>query len=86
MEKMIECASCGASFEASLVRCPYCGTSDAEAAEKEYMDQLEDVRQEVEEDLKEADKAVSGSISKVVISFGIVVVAFLLLVFVKIIL
>lgn len=49
MSKMIKCVSCGADYEAKLVRCPYCGTAPLAAEEDEYMDKLEDVRRDLEE-------------------------------------
>ena len=38
--KIVNCETCGAEFDASLVRCPYCGTAYEPAAEDEYMDKL----------------------------------------------
>ncbi len=55
MNKMISCPSCGAQFEDTLAKCPYCGTMYYPAAEKEYMDQMEDLREDVGE-LKELPK------------------------------
>ena len=49
MNKKISCPSCGAQFEDTLARCPYCGTMYYPAAEKEYMDQMEDLREGVGE-------------------------------------
>lgn len=43
------CRSCGAAFAAELPACPYCGTMNLPAAEKEYMNRLEDVRSDLEE-------------------------------------
>ena len=42
MEKMVICKSCGAEFDVSLVRCPYCGTANAPAEEEEPMNPEED--------------------------------------------
>ena len=55
MNKKISCPSCGAQFEDTLARCPYCGTMYYPAAEKEYMSQMEDLREDVGE-LKELPK------------------------------
>ena len=49
MNKQITCPSCGAQFEDTLPKCPYCGTMYYPAAEKEYMDQMEDLREDVGE-------------------------------------
>ncbi len=54
---MIACRSCGAQFDAALVRCPYCGTAYAPAEENEYMGQLEDIRTDLESADIEGHKA-----------------------------
>ena len=41
------CKKCGAEFDVSLVRCPFCGTAYAPAEEAEYMDTLEEVREDL---------------------------------------
>lgn len=46
-KKMIVCATCAGEFDASLVRCPYCGTAYALAEEEEYMEQLDDIRKDL---------------------------------------
>jgi len=55
--KIVNCETCGAEFDASLVRCPYCGTAYEPAAEDEYMDKLEDVREDLSKHTKDADNA-----------------------------
>ena len=47
--KMVICPNCGAEFDVSLVRCPYCDAGYAPAEEEEYMGQLEEIRKEEEE-------------------------------------
>lgn len=37
---MYKCQNCGAEYEASLRTCPYCGTENAELAQKEYQEEL----------------------------------------------
>ncbi len=78
MENMIECASCGAAYPASKVRCPYCGTADDLAAEKEYMEQLKEVKNEMEAHTEDGEKAVSKGIGKTVGVFLIVILLFVL--------
>lgn len=48
---MIHCSSCGAVFDSKMAYCPYCGATNPEAAEDEYMDSLRSVRQNMN-DLK----------------------------------
>ena len=35
--KMVICPNCGAEFDVSLIRCPYCDAGYAPAEEEEYM-------------------------------------------------
>lgn len=50
MEKMkkIICSGCGAEFEDTLPKCPYCDLMNYKGAEKEYLDKLEDVREDLD--------------------------------------
>ena len=83
MEKMsgktIKCESCGGEFDASLVRCPYCGTAYEPAAEEEYMDKLEDVRDDLSDHTKDADNAVGKTFKKILLIAIIVTVIFAVL-------
>ena len=47
--KTVRCRSCGAEYSAAEPNCPYCGTMNLPAAEKAYMNRLEDVRSGLEE-------------------------------------
>lgn len=47
--QQVICRSCGAEYPSELPACPYCGTMNLPAAEKEYMNKLEDVRSDLEE-------------------------------------
>ena len=47
-EKTVICGSCGAEFSSALPNCPYCGRMNLPAAEKDYMDHLEQVRSKME--------------------------------------
>ncbi len=49
MGKQMICASCGASFDDGLAKCPYCGSINISGAEKEYFKTLEGVREELED-------------------------------------
>lgn len=49
MGKMVVCDSCGAEFEENLAKCPYCGSMNVKGAEREYMEKLEDVQEDLEE-------------------------------------
>ena len=48
MKKMIVCESCAAEYDASLVRCPYCGSGYAPAEEEEFMDGQEAIRKDLD--------------------------------------
>lgn len=45
----IRCRSCGAEFDDSLAACPYCGAVNEKGAEKEYMDKLDDIHDDMSE-------------------------------------
>ena len=49
MGKRIICSSCGAEFDNDMAKCPYCGTMNYEGAEKEYLEKLEDVREDLDD-------------------------------------
>ena len=49
MGKTISCANCGGCYDDELPKCPYCGSGNIKGAEKDYMEKLEDVREELEE-------------------------------------
>ena len=55
--KMVICPNCGAEFDVSLVRCPYCDAGYAPAEEEEYMGQLEEIRKDLEGHKNDGDKA-----------------------------
>ena len=80
MEQKIRCKTCGAEYDASLVRCPYCGTASAPAEEKEYMGKLEDVREELHQQTVKGDKRIRKGMSAAVrVILAAVIVAALLL-------
>jgi len=84
--KIVYCETCGGEFDASLVRCPYCGTSYEPAAEEEYMGKLEEVRDELSEHTKDADKATGRSLKKILLGAIIVIAIFVVLCFLVLIL
>lgn len=43
------CPNCGAKIEATEAKCPYCGTIQPLGAEADYMEKLEDIREDTEE-------------------------------------
>ena len=43
------CESCGALLKDSMARCPYCGTLIPGGAEREYMQKLDSIREDMEE-------------------------------------
>ena len=79
MKKMVNCSSCGAEFQAGLVRCPYCGTAYEPAAEEEYMDKLEGVRTELESHKDDAAKSTGKALLKAVVLFLLAVAVILAL-------
>ena len=80
MEKMTVCRTCGAQFEASKVRCPYCGTAYAPAEEEEYMDGLEGIRKDLEEHKEDGSKSLKKGFGKIAVVFILIIVVIVLLV------
>ncbi|MCR5702940.1 MAG: hypothetical protein K6G76_12470 [Lachnospiraceae bacterium] len=80
-KKMVLCENCGAEFDVSLVRCPYCGSGYAPAEEDEYMDKMEDIRTELESHTDDADEKLKKGIGKTLLVgiIMLVVIASLLL-------
>lgn len=52
MGKMIVCPNCGKEYDEDLPKCPSCDSTNLKGAEKEYLKQLENVREDME-DLEE---------------------------------
>lgn len=42
------CRYCGASYDAGELKCPYCGNTNVAAAESAYLDDLEDMRRDLD--------------------------------------
>lgn len=47
--KKIICSGCGAEYDATLPKCPYCDIINYSGAEAEYLNKLDDVREDMEE-------------------------------------
>ena len=80
MKKMVRCESCGAEFDVSLVRCPHCGAAYISAEEDEYMDKLEAVREDLNQQIDKSDKQIKkdmGSIMRTIIIVIIVILFFI---------
>lgn len=84
MEKTVVCKSCGAAFDEEEIRCPYCGSTNIKGAEKEYMEKLKDVREDLEgldlvpaEELQRIVKKQGRRVGRVVIF--VIITAILLL-------
>ena len=48
-KRMITCPSCGAAYEDGLTHCPYCRSVDDYRDESEFMEDLEEIRDKVED-------------------------------------
>lgn len=48
-QRIIQCQSCGAGFDPSEPKCPYCGTMYEPGAEARYMEHLGDIREDMED-------------------------------------
>ena len=65
IKKMVACSTCGAEFDESQVRCPFCGTAYVPAEENEYMEGLDDIRKDLEDHKEDADKSIKSGMNNV---------------------
>lgn len=65
MSDRIICPSCGAEFRSEDVKCPFCGTIYDKAAEAEYMEKLEDVKEDLDGLKDSAQAETKGQFKKV---------------------
>lgn len=81
MTKMIICSSCGGECAEESANCPYCGSTLLTGAEKQYMEQLRDVKEQMEEldaaPIEETKAAIKGQGK--VLKIGIILGGVLLL-------
>lgn len=79
-----ECPSCGASFDEMLAACPYCGSMNVKGAQAEYMNKLENIREDMEDlkavPIEETKKELKKQTRFVLIVLGIIAGLLLLLV------
>lgn len=85
MKKLISCKSCGAKFEQDLPKCPYCGTLNYKGAEKEYLNKLESIKEDLEDlqevpehEIKKEIKKQGGFVGKVLLIVSILMVGLFL--------
>ena len=60
----IICSSCGAEFEDTLPKCPYCGSLNYKGAEAEYLGKLEGVRRDMQQLEQVPEKELKKKIKK----------------------
>lgn len=81
-KQIIDCKFCGAKFDIHLQKCPYCGATNEYGDELEYQEQLDDIKEDLE-DLEDASsdayeeeiKTKSKGAIKVLIVVGILAIA-----------
>lgn len=82
MANKIICKFCGAEFDEMLAKCPYCGSTNYKGAEAEYLNKLEDVREDMEELKYVPEEETKKSFKKqgrfLIIVFVVLAVLFLL--------
>lgn len=74
------CPNCGASVEEHLSKCPYCGTMNFAGAEKEYLNELDDLKEDLDdlndvpdETVKKELKHAVSRTGKRVLFFGVLI-------------
>lgn len=86
--KKIICSSCGAEFDDTLPKCPYCGSLNYKGAEAEYLGRLEGMRQDMqqleqvpERELKEKLKKKQKFVVKIFIVAAVLAAVFAVIMF-----
>lgn len=79
--KEIVCGNCGAEYDVSLVRCPYCGAAYAPAEEEEYMGRLEEVREDLHRETEKGDIRIKRGMSSALRVILLAVIVILVLAF-----
>ena len=86
--KKIICNSCGAEFEDTLPKCPYCGSLNYKGAEAEYLGKLEGMREDMqqlekvpEQELKVKIRKKQKFVVKVLIILAVLATVFATVVF-----
>ena len=80
-EKKLICRSCGAEYDAALVRCPFCGTAHAPVEEEEYMNKLEDIREDLHMETERSEKRIKKGMSSTVRAVLLVAIVIIMLLF-----
>ena len=80
MEKKIICKTCGSEYDVALVRCPFCGTAYAPAEENEYMDKLEEIREDLHRETERGEVRIKKGMSSTARTILLVVIVILLLI------
>lgn len=79
----VRCVNCGGEFEPHEARCPYCGTMYEPGAEKQYMQKLGDIREDMEDlnglALSETKSELKAAAKSTLRTIVIIIVAILLL-------
>lgn len=72
---MIICSNCGASFQGDLAECPYCGQIYILGAEKEYLDNLQEIKEDMSEINQLTEEIYQDEIKKTTIKTGVIIAA-----------
>lgn len=79
MKKMVICETCGAEYDVSLVRCPYCTTAYAPAEEDEYMGQMDEIRKDLESHKEDGNVSLKKGFGKMLLIVVAVIAVILIL-------
>ncbi len=73
------CPNCGGDFADWAPKCPYCGAMNYQGAERQYMEQLEEIREDMEELPEESEvhyqRHVRGAVKKIAVLAAIILAA-----------
>lgn len=76
---MIICSNCGASFQENAPKCPYCGQIYIPGAEKEYLHNLQELREDMSEIEDISEEIYQREIKKSTKKTGVIVAVFVLI-------
>ena len=83
MMKMTKCNNCGAEIELQNPKCPYCNAINEIGAENRYMENLDELKEDLSELPEEAEniykKEMAGGLKKVLVISAVIAVLLLLI-------
>ena len=77
---MIVCSNCGGKFQEELPQCPYCGQIYVPGAEMEYMEELQDIKDNLSEVEEASTQVYQNEIKKNARKTGVIIFALVIVI------